>query len=243
MKDATHITLVIDRSGSMQMVQADAEGAINAFISEQKLVEGECTLTLYDFDAPHSKGADDWYNQRFYGPIANARTYHLMPRGNTALLDAVALSIKNIGTALAAAPEDERPDKVIFVIQTDGQENSSRKNTWEQVRDMIKHQTEAYNWQFIFLGMGTDSWAGGTALGVQNIVAASATGISHSHTHSVMNAYTTSYRGGQVASMDAMANLSVSSAGKITNKAGEEIDPVTGKVIAKPADHDHNFRA
>jgi hypothetical protein len=234
MKDATHITLVIDRSGSMNMVKEDAEGAINAFISEQKLVEGECTLVLYDFDAPRPKENDDWLNLRYNGPITNAHHYHLMPRGNTALLDAVALSIIDTGKFLSGLPEDERPDKVIFVIQTDGQENSSTKYSWEQVRDSIKKQSEQYNWQFIFLGMGQDSWNGGTALGIQNIVRSADSGIAHSHTHSYLSANTTMYRGGHVHTMDAMADVAVAASGKITNQAGEEIDPITGKVIDQP---------
>jgi hypothetical protein len=233
MKDATHITLVIDRSGSMESIKADAQGAINSFVSEQKLVEGECTLALYDFDAPRGPGADDWFRQRYTGPIAGMHEYHLQPRGNTALLDAVALSMQNTGSVLAALPESERPDKVVFVIQTDGQENSSTRFSWDQVKEMIKVQTDEFNWQVIFLGMGPDSWDGGSKLGISNIVAAAATGISHDHTHSYLNSRTTAFRQGASEAMKDMAGTQVSAQGRVTNAAGDELDPLTGEVLDK----------
>lgn len=78
-------------------------------------------------------------------------------RGCTALLDAVGKTILDVGYRLSKTAEEKRPDKVIFVITTDGMENSSREFTYEKIRDLIKHQQEKYNWEFIFLGANIDA--------------------------------------------------------------------------------------
>ena len=227
-KSYTHISLVCDRSGSMAAVQADAQGAINHFIGEQKQVDGEATLLFVEFDAPYG-GGEDWYHIVHDGDLKQAEDYRLAPRGSTALLDAVGQTITSTGEKLEALAEADRPGKVIFVIQTDGQENSSRDWTWEKIQEAIKRQTEQFNWQFIFLGMGSDAWDQGARMGVQNIVRSSGSGIAHAHTHSTVSAYTADYRSGHTHDM-AAANLTVAADGTVRNKAGEEIDPVTGKV-------------
>jgi hypothetical protein len=221
----THITLVSDRSGSMADVRSDAEGAINFFIDEQKAVEGKATLYFVEFDAQH----DDWYRTVHKGDLQAAPHYHLEPRNGTALLDAVALAINETGMYLREMPEDERPGKVIFVVQTDGLENSSREHTWRMVADKIKVQSEQFAWEFVFLGQGADSWSQGDQLGIKNVVLSSGTRAAHASTHSVMSAYTTGYRTGAADSMVA-ANVTVRADGSVVNEAGEEIDPVTGQV-------------
>lgn len=225
MRDATHISIIVDRSGSMETVRTDAEGAINHFLTEQQKVEGDCTLLLADFD-----GANPFHVVHD-GPITKFSNYRLEPRGNTPLLDAVGRMITTTGLRLESIPEDERPDKVICVIQTDGQENSSLEYTWEQLTEKIKQQTETYNWQFVFLGMGADSWDQGQRLGVQNIVRSAGTGAAYDSTHSTMSSTATAYRGGQTKDMSGMRGMTVNSAGKVFNEAGEEVDPATGQVI------------
>lgn len=231
MQDATHITLIIDRSGSMADVKDDAEGAINSFFKEQRQVDGACSVHLWDFDAPRGPEYKDWLVKHFDGPLKNVPKYNLKPRGSTALLDAVGQTIKDTGNFLSLLPEDDRPDKVLVVIQTDGQENSSQQFTWEDVATMVKEQTEKYSWQFVFLGMGLDTFKQGNLLGIQNVVAGSASGIAHNHTQTILSANTTRYRGNEVATMDAMAGVAVASDGKVTNADGEELDPQTGTVI------------
>lgn len=232
MKDATHITALIDRSGSMSQVKTDAEGAINAYFGEQAKVAGICTVHLWDFDAPQGvEFQGDWLAKRFDGPVIDIPKYCLEPRGSTALLDAVAMTIRDTGSFLSLLPEEDRPDKVIFIIQTDGEENSSHQNSWETVSALVKEQTEKYNWQFIFLGMGLDTFHQGHSMGVSNVVNSKGTGAAHGHTHSTMSAHTTAYRGGVTQDMSAMAGLNVDEAGNVTNAEGERIDPVTGKVM------------
>jgi Mg-chelatase subunit ChlD len=228
----THITLVVDRSGSMAAVCDDAQGAINTFVAEQQKLDGKATLTLVEFDAPHGAlpGEDDWYHVVFDGDIQRTLMYELRPRGSTALLDAVGMAITATGEKLKALDEAERPGKVVFVIQTDGQENSSRDWTWEKAQEVIKRQSEQFNWQFVFLGMGSDAWDQGHRLGVSNVVRAADSGVAHAHTHSVMNAYVADYRSGHAHDL-AAANVSVDARGRILNEHGEEVDPVTGKVV------------
>lgn len=224
--DKTHITIVMDRSGSMNSVRTDAEGAVNHFLTEQKAQPGECTLYFVDFDG------DDPQNVVYAGPLADAPEYTLVPRGNTPLLQASGLAIAHTGEMLAALAEDQRPGKVIVVIQTDGQENTPVDWTWESLTAKIKEQTEVYGWQFVFLGMGPDTFKQGERLGIQNVVRTSANnGATHDSTHSVMSAYASSYRGGQSADMSAMRGMHVNSAGKVFNEAGEEVDPKTGDVV------------
>lgn len=226
MKDQyTHITIVVDRSGSMNVVRTDAEGAINHFLGEQKLVDGECSLLLTDFDSQEP------FRVVHDGPITDSNRYRMEPRASTPLLDAVAQAIIATGDRLGAMAEENRPGKVIFVIQTDGLENASQEFTWEGVAEMIKRQTDEYNWQFIFLGMGFDTFKQGERLGVQNVVRSAGTAATYDSTHSVLSASTSAYRGGTVNDMTSMRGVTVNSMGQIFNEAGEEVDPKTGKVI------------
>ena len=226
--DYTHLTIIMDRSGSMADVRSDAQGAINHFLDEQKEVPGDCSLLFIDFD---STDAQQIVHD---GPLAEMGKYMLRPRNSTPLLYAVGKAIDNTGTRLDAMAEDNRPGKVIFVIQTDGLENHSHlmpehPYTWDHVREMIKTQTEAYGWQVIFLGMGSDSWGQGERLGVQNVVRSSGAGAAHASTYDTMSTMSTAYRGGTVNDMSGIRGMHVNDDGTVTNEAGEEIDPKTGK--------------
>jgi hypothetical protein len=229
MKDTlTHISIVMDRSGSMASVAKEAENAINHFIVDQKNQPGECTLFFIDFDteAPHRVVYD--------GGIQDASEYMLDPRGMTPLLDAIGWTIIQTGKRLDAMPEADRPSKVIFVIQTDGLENASREFTWEGVRDLIKEQTDTYAWQFIFLGMGLDTFKQGDALGIQNTVSTVANNAAtHDSTYSVLSANTTAYRSGAAQTMGGMRGMHVNAMGKVYDNDGNEIDPQTGKIKAQ----------
>lgn len=93
-------------------------------------------------------------------------SFKLVPRGSTALLDAVGRAITETGSRLAAMKETERPSLVIFVIVTDGQENSSRTFTREKIREMIQHQRTVYKWPFTFLAANQDAFAEAASLGI-----------------------------------------------------------------------------
>ncbi|MGZ0654512.1 vWA domain-containing protein [Coraliomargarita sp. W4R53] len=152
-KNLTHIAFILDRSGSMSSIAKEAIGSFNAFIEAQIKEPGTAKLSLILFDHEYSPlitsaSLDDI-------PPLTEETY--IPRGMTALLDAMGRTIDDLGKELAALPEEERPGQVIVVTLTDGYENSSHDYTHTKVAEMIKHQREAYNWEFIFLGADVES--------------------------------------------------------------------------------------
>ncbi len=159
------ITLVVDRSGSMDAIRSDAEGGVNRFIEEQKAAPGDATLTLVQFD--------DEYEQVYCKPIKEAPRYTLVPRGWTALLDAVGKAVNAAGERLSALDESARPGCVIFVIVTDGHENRSREFTKARIKEMIEHQQSVYNWKFTFLGADASAFDEGRGMGVPTSAIAS----------------------------------------------------------------------
>lgn len=161
--DYTDITLVLDRSGSMEAVRSDTIGGFNAFLKDQQNAGvGTATITLVQFDDIY----EPVYRAIALTDAPPLTTKTFVPRGSTALLDAVGQAITETGARLAALPEAERPDKVIFVILTDGQENASHKCTMPQISDMIRHQRDTYNWEFVFLGANQDAIATAAQIGV-----------------------------------------------------------------------------
>ena len=154
-----HIVLVIDRSGSMEPVKHDTEGGVKAFIEEQRRVPGRTTVSLYQFDTEHDEVAS-------FADVQHDLAWHLVPRGGTALLDAVGFAVTKTGEKLTAMDEGARPGEVIVLIATDGEENSSREYTLPQVKDMITAQQDDYGWKFVFIGANQDSFASGGAMGI-----------------------------------------------------------------------------
>jgi hypothetical protein len=157
--DLTDITLVVDRSGSMAQVREDAEGGVNSFIEQQAKEPGEALLTLVQFDTEYEflhKGV----------PISQVPKYELVPRGMTALLDAVGRAINETGERLAKMNEQDRPGLVIFVVMTDGLENSSKEFSKADIKAMIQRQQDTYNWHFTFLGANQDAFAEAGGMGI-----------------------------------------------------------------------------
>ena len=147
----THLTLVVDRSGSMSDIRDDAQGGIQELLREQFAETGKLTVTLVEFDDVASDVA-----RMATSPF----DYVLHPRGTTALLDTVGREIAQTGINLDALPEAERPGRVVFVVVTDGAENASTEYTLEKLRADIARQRDQFNWQFQFIGAGEDAWQG-----------------------------------------------------------------------------------
>lgn len=148
----TEIIFLLDRSGSMAGLEDDTIGGFNAFIDKQKRLKGKTIVTTVLFD--HE------YEILWNGVDANEikltdKEYYV--RGSTALLDAVGKTIVDVNRRLAKANDDERPDQIIFIITTDGMENSSHEFTYKKIKQLIKHQQEKYDWKFIFLGANIDT--------------------------------------------------------------------------------------
>jgi len=155
----THIAFLLDRSGSMQSIREDTVGGFEAFIAEQREQPGRCTVSLAQFDNDYDEVYVDV-------PVRDVPPLQLVPRGSTALVDAIGRLVNGTGARLAALPEDERPGTVIVGIMTDGLENASKEFTRPQIRSMITEQTDAYGWQFMYMGANQDAVEVGTSLGV-----------------------------------------------------------------------------
>lgn len=157
--DYTAICLVIDRSGSMERIRTDTEGAINAFVRDQ-VTEGRRTIRIVTFDNTHEEfcGSTD---------AVDVPPFELHPRGRTALLDAMGYSIAEFGGELAGLPEHERPAHVVFAVMTDGHENSSVEYDWATVAKMVAHQESVFGWKVLYLGANQDAIAVGARLGVK----------------------------------------------------------------------------
>lgn len=165
-KNRTHITAVLDRSGSMNSLATDTMGGFNQYVKSQRELPGHMTLTLVTFSSDYTVVYDTMDIKDV--PELTSRAYR--PFGNTALYDAMGKAIIDTGRALSAMPEDQRPGTVIVVVMTDGFENSSTDFAGEQGRQriqaMVKEQTEVYNWTFVFMGANIDAKAVGSSLGV-----------------------------------------------------------------------------
>ena len=156
------ITVVLDRSGSMACLVDEVIGAFNTFVDEQQQVAGQASFSLVQFDDRYEVYLDA-VDLAKVGRL-DRTTY--VPRGMTALYDAVGRAIVATGTRLAAMDEAERPDKVVFLIQTDGEENASHEYDAATLQEMIRHQQDKYAWEFVFLGANIDAGSVAEEIGI-----------------------------------------------------------------------------
>ena len=152
-KNLTEIVFILDRSGSMAGLEEDTIGGFNAMIEKQKQESGEAVVSTVLFDHL-SEVIHDRVDLRKIQPLTRKEYY---VRGCTALLDAVGRAIHHLGNDHKYAREEDRPEKTLFVITTDGMETASREYTYDRVRRMIGRQKERYGWEFIFLGANIDA--------------------------------------------------------------------------------------
>ena len=149
----TELVFILDRSGSMSGLESDTIGGFNSMIDKQKREPGDCLVSTVLFD-----NFSEVIHDRV--PLANVpklteKEYFV--RGCTALLDAVGGAVHHIGNIHKYARPEDRPEKTMFVITTDGLENASRRYGYDKVKAMIERQKEKYNWEFIFLGANIDA--------------------------------------------------------------------------------------
>lgn len=160
----THISVVLDRSGSMSSMASEVTEGFNKFVEEQKKEDGKATLSLVQFDDVYEVVHD-------FIDIKDMGKMHLSPRNSTALLDAMGTTLENTRATVLKMKEDDQPSKVIFVFITDGEENASSKYTRKQIFAMIKDlkspdRGDQINWQFVFIGANQDAIAEGYSLGI-----------------------------------------------------------------------------
>lgn len=162
-KNRTDIIIVLDRSGSMASTVNDVIGGFNKLIDDQINQPGEAYVTLVQFNNIE----DIIYDQVNVKHVKKLDRSNYLPAGGTALLDAIGTTISDVGRKYAEMKESDRPSKVVCVIMTDGEENASREYTRDKIFDMISHQKDKYNWQFLFIGANQDAIQAGNSIGIR----------------------------------------------------------------------------
>ena len=153
MKKLTEIVFILDRSGSMAGLETDTIGGFNSLIARQKKEEGEAILSTVLFD-DRCEVLHDRVPLDQIQPMTD-RDYYV--RGCTALLDAVGGAIHHIRKIHKHTRAEDRPEKTLFVITTDGMENASKKYSYQKVKEMVEHQKSRHGWEFLFLGANIDA--------------------------------------------------------------------------------------
>ncbi len=161
MKDYTEIVFILDRSGSMQGLEADTIGGFNSVLSQHKHMEGNAVVSTVLFDDKIDVICDR-KNIQEVAPITSKEYY---VRGCTALLDAVGGAIRHISKVQKILPKSHRAKDVLFVITTDGLENASRRYSYEDVKKLIEKK-KAKGWEFIFMGANIDAVAEAARIGI-----------------------------------------------------------------------------
>uniref|UniRef100_A0A7V2ZKJ9 VWA domain-containing protein n=1 Tax=Ignavibacterium album TaxID=591197 RepID=A0A7V2ZKJ9_9BACT len=155
MNNLTHITVILDRSGSMQSIKSDIIGGFKTFLKQQKEVPGKATLTLVQFDTGNPYEVVHNYKPLQEIPELNDKTF--VPRGGTPLLDCFGRGINDLSEYINKLTNDQKPDKVFFIIITDGQENSSREFKKSDIVKLIDEKKNKDNWEFLFLSADLDA--------------------------------------------------------------------------------------
>ena len=159
----TEIVFILDRSGSMSGLEKDTIGGFNSLVEKQKKEKGRAYISTVLFDN-HSQVLHDRVSVDKINPMTD-KDYFV--RGSTALLDAIGGAIHHIGNVHKYARAEDRPDKTLFIITTDGMENASRIYTYDKVKQMINRQKEKYGWEFLFLGANIDAVTTASMFGIE----------------------------------------------------------------------------
>ncbi|WP_197379969.1 VWA domain-containing protein [Mycolicibacterium mengxianglii] len=159
-QNLTLIAFLLDRSGSMQSIKSDVIGGFDAFLAEQRAADGDCRVTLAQFDNEY----EVVYNSL---PLSDVPPLVLNPRNSTALLDSMGKLITDTAAEIDALGEDDKPGSVIVAIMTDGMENASSEWRRADVKALVEQQTNQSGWEFLYMGADQDAVEVGKDLGVK----------------------------------------------------------------------------
>ena len=239
------IVIVVDSSGSMASIKTAMEDGMNKFLDDQKALPGTCNVTLVTFDSgPNSEARiNEVYVSK---PINNVPPFSLSPDGGTPLFDALGKTLtateerlvpRNTGTIVDYAAQ---PGKTLFIVITDGEENTSREFTRAQIKTLVERVTTEHGWEFSYLGANVDAFkeaaTTGISVGTSSGYVANAAGVTsmlRSVSYSTASYRSTGMYGfsddqrtamGGTKLDSSLVNPVVSSAGPVTVGEGEE-DP------------------
>lgn len=220
-----HVCFIIDESGSMAGTESDIIGGFKKVIDEQKAIKnGKCAVSLYKFDS----NVTELYVGKDVNEVKYLDENTYRPGGCTAMNDAIGTAIDNIGKWLNDMDENERPEKNLIVIMTDGEENSSVEYSFDKVKDMIKHQEEKYNWTFMYLGADISDGAYAHSYGFGTRLYSSKKSLSKSY--DMINCVTANYRNFTGSTADRYDNFCLNISSSVAS-LNEDYEAETGNKI------------
>lgn len=157
----THVTFVLDSSGSMSQIKEDTVGGFNTFLTDQQDEDGTASVSLYDFNT----NVNSVYEGRPIEEAPRLDDTNYMPGGSTALYDAIATAIKGTDAYFASLEQEDRPENVIVVVLTDGKENAS-ETPQEQIQEQVEYRREEFEWEFLFIGANQDAALTAESVGI-----------------------------------------------------------------------------
>lgn len=163
MNNLTELVFILDRSSSMHGLEAETLSGYNCMLDQQKPLYTPCRVSTFLFDS-RTQIIHDRVDVK---QVPHMTAEHYRPQGYTALLDALGLAIDRIGNIQKYTPPEQRAERVLVVIITDGMENASRQYSLPRVRRMIERQRQRFGWEFIFLGANIDAVDTATRYGIQ----------------------------------------------------------------------------
>ena len=152
-KSLTEVVFILDRSGSMSGLESDTIGGFNSMISKQKKEEGEALITTVLFDDK----IETLHDRIEIGKVEPMNESQYFTRGCTALLDAIGTTVNHISDIHRYARKEDIPEKTLFIITTDGLENSSREFSYDKIKKLLSKKQEKDGWEFLFLGANIDA--------------------------------------------------------------------------------------